>query len=125
MLKLLYVGIGGFIGSCLRYIITLNSTKLYGTQFPYGTLTVNALGGLAIGFILEMSLTSDAVSPELKLLLTTGVMGGLTTFSTFSYETVTFFSNGKYIMALLNTGLNLFLGFGGVILGKFIVRVIK
>lgn len=121
MQKILYVGIGGFIGASLRYLI---STKFTGTQFPYGTLIVNIIGGILIGFIIELSLVTDSVSPDLKLFLTTGVMGGLTTFSTFSYETITFFSNGSYFLAFLNTGLNLFLSLGGVVLGKYIAHVI-
>jgi CrcB protein len=119
MLKLLYVGIGGFIGTCFRYLIAVNSPKLFGTQLPYGTLIVNTLGGLLIGFIMELSKSSDAVSPNLKLFLTTGLMEGLTTFSTFSLETMNYLSAGNYLLGATNTGLNLFLSFGGVALGKF------
>lgn len=124
MLKLLYVGIGGFIGACLRYIISLNSTKLFGTQIPYGTLIVNVVGGILIGLIMELSLTSDSISPDMKLFLTTGIMGGLTTFSTFSYETIVFFSDGSYMIGILNICLNLFLSLGGVVLGKYISHII-
>lgn len=124
MLKLLYVGIGGFIGTCLRYLISINSPKVFGTQLPYGTLIVNTLGGLLIGFIMELSQSSDSISPNLRLFLTTGLMGGLTTFSTFSLETMNYLSNGDYLLGAANTGLNLFLSFGGVILGKFAARLI-
>ena len=99
MNKLLYVGIGGFIGACLRYIISTNSSKLLGAEFPYGTLIVNIIGGLLIGFIMELSLTTDLISPNLRLFLTTGIMGGLTTFSTFSYETISLFNDGSYMLA--------------------------
>lgn len=124
MKQLFYVGIGGFIGACLRYIISLYSSKLLGTQLPYGTLIVNVLGGILIGLIMELSLTTNLISPNLKLFLTTGIMGGLTTFSTFSYETVTLFSNGSYVLAMLNGGLNLFLSIAGVVVGKFIGQII-
>jgi CrcB protein len=123
MQKLFYVGIGGFIGACLRYIISINSSRLFGTDFPYGTLIVNVSGGILIGLIMELSLTSNMISPNLKLFLTTGIMGGLTTFSTFSYETITFFSEGSYIPAFLNTCFNLFLSLGGVVLGKYLVSI--
>lgn len=123
MLKVLFVGIGAFIGGCLRYIISLYSPKLFGIQLPYGTLIVNIIGGLFIGLIMEISLTTNHISPELKLFLTTGIMGGLTTFSTFSYETVTLLGEGRYIAGILNTCLNLFLSFGGVVIGKYIVRL--
>ncbi len=123
MLKLLYVGIGGFIGTCFRYLISINSPKLFGTTLPYGTLIVNTLGGLLIGFIMELSNSSDSISPNLKLFLTTGLMGGLTTFSTFSLETMNYISGGDYLLGASNTGLNLFLSFGGVVLGKFAARL--
>ena len=122
--KIIYVGIGGFIGASLRYIISINSPKLFGTQLPYGTLLVNILGGLLIGFIMELSLMTDFISPNLRLFLTTGIMGGLTTFSTFSYETITLLSGGMYILGTLNTCLNLFLSLGGVLVGKLLSHII-
>ncbi len=124
MRKLLYVGIGGFIGACLRYIISTNSSKFFSTKLPLGTLIVNVAGGLLIGFIMELSFSTDLISPNSRLFLTTGVMGGLTTFSTFSYETISLFNDGSYMLATLNTGLNLFLSLGGVVLGQFIARMI-
>ena len=124
MQKLLYVGIGGFIGTCLRYIISIYSPKLFGTQLPYGTLIVNVVGGILIGFILELSLTTNLISPNLRLFLTTGIIGGFTTFSTFSYETINLFSEGSYILGTLNTCLNLFLSLGGVLIGKFVSHII-
>lgn len=124
MQKLIYVGIGGFIGASLRYLISTNSPKFFGTQLPYGTLIVNVLGGILIGLVMELSLVTDLISPNLRLFLTTGIMGGLTTFSTFSYETISLFSDGRYIVGALNTCLNLFLSFGGVLFGKFIAHII-
>ncbi|MFL0197029.1 fluoride efflux transporter CrcB [Clostridium sp. WILCCON 0269] len=124
MQKLFYVGIGGFIGTCLRYIISYYSPKLFGTQLPYGTLIVNIVGGILIGFIMELSLVTNSISPNLRLFLTTGIMGGLTTFSTFSYETINFFSNGSYVLGTLNTCLNLFLSLGGVVFGKFLSHMV-
>jgi len=118
MLKILYVGIGGFIGSALRYIISIYTPKFFGTQLPYGTLIVNVAGGILIGLIMEISLATDFISPNFRLFLTTGIMGGFTTFSTFSYETINLFVRGNYILGSLNTCLNLFLSLGGVILGK-------
>lgn len=125
MQKLMLVGAGGFLGACLRYVITLNSAKIMGTDFPYGTLIVNITGGIIIGIIMELSQTSNAVSDNMKLFLTTGIMGGLTTFSTFSYETVSFFSRGDYMPAILNTGLNVFLSFSGVVLGKYAAHIMR
>lgn len=124
MQKLLYVGMGAFIGGCLRYLVSLHAPKLFGTQLPYGTLIVNVVGGFLIGLIMELSLATNQISPELRLFLTTGILGGLTTFSTFSYETVNFLSEGKYMLGLVNTVLNLFLSLGGVIAGKILIRLL-
>lgn len=124
MQKLLFVGIGGFIGASLRYLISVNSAKLFGTRLPYGTLIVNVLGAILIGLIIELSLTKSLIPSNLKLFLTTGIMGGLTTFSTFSYETIGLFSAGSSMLATLNIGLNLFLSLSGVVLGQLIARMI-
>ena len=119
MIKLLYVGIGGAIGAMLRYIVSVSSSKIFLTQIPCGTLIVNVLGGLLIGFIMELSLSTELISPNLKVFLTTGILGGLTTFSTFSYETISLFSNGNILFGTLNIGLNLFLSLGGAVLGQY------
>ena len=124
MKNILCVGLGGFIGASLRYIISINSSRLFSTQLPYGTLIVNVLGGLFIGLIMELSITTNLISPSLKLFLITGILGGLTTFSTFSYETITLFTEGKFILGMLNTGLNLFLSIAGVVVGKLISQII-
>jgi len=123
MQKLFFVGIGGFIGACLRYIVTINSAKVFGPHFPYGTLIVNVTGGIIIGIIMEVSVTSHLISENMKLFLATGIMGGLTTFSTFSYETVSFFNCGSYMLAMINVVLNLFLSFSGVVFGKYIAQL--
>lgn len=120
MQKILYVGIGGFVGASLRYIISDQSSKYFNSHIPIGTLIVNILSGVIIALVMQMSLNTDYISPNLKLLITTGIMGGLTTFSTFSYETISLFESGSYVFGVLNVCLNLFLSLGGVILGKFI-----
>jgi fluoride exporter len=120
MEKVFYVGLGGFIGASLRYLVSTYAAKLSVSQFPYGTLIVNVLGGILIGFIMGISLKSNYIAPNLKLFLTTGILGGLTTFSTFSYETIELFNNGRYFIGFTNMFLNLFLSLLGVVLGKYI-----
>lgn len=124
LLKLLGIGAGGFVGCVLRYLISVASSKMFGTKLPYGTLIVNAVGGVLIGLFMELSLSTDLVSPNMRLVLVTGLVGGLTTFSAFSYETIQLFSEGSYWLAGLNALLNLALGFGGVLLGRGVVNAI-
>ncbi|MDY2734700.1 fluoride efflux transporter CrcB [Intestinibacter sp.] len=121
MLEALCVGLGGFIGAISRYLISMQASKIFTGKIPVGTLCVNILGGLLIGLILELNSRTDVVSPQMKLFLTTGLMGGLTTFSTFSYETVGLFSDGSYTSAVVNIALNVVLSLIGVIIGKSII----
>lgn len=122
--KIIFVGVGGFIGSALRYGVSVYMQKIPGSQLPYGTLFVNVLGGVLIGFIMELSLITDLISPNLRLFLVTGILGGFTTFSTFSYETMSFISEGSYMIGILNGALNLGLSLTGVIVGRIITDII-
>jgi len=121
--KIIYVGIGGFIGASMRYLISMQSSKLLNSNIPVGTLIANVLGGFLIGVIMEISMSTDLISPNLKLFLTTGIMGGLTTFSTFSYETICLLGDGKYLLGIGNIILNLSLSLGGVVLGAYICKM--
>ena len=124
MQKIIYVGIGGFIGASIRYLISMQSSKLLNSSIPLGTLIVNVIGGFLIGVIMELSVSTDFISPNLKLFLTTGIMGGLTTFSTFSYETISLITDGRYLLGISNIFLNLFLSLGGVILATSLCKII-
>lgn len=115
--RILVVGFGGFFGAALRYAISNATTKWFG-DFPVGTLLVNLLGGLLMGFLMEAGTNLWPLPVGARIFLTTGVLGGLTTFSTFSYETVSFLSDGEYLMGGINAGLNLFLALLACWLGK-------
>lgn len=119
MIHILCVGIGGFFGAILRYLISLRFAE---AKFPFGTLIVNVIGGVLIGFIMEMSTRTNYISDNLKLFLVTGLMGGLTTFSTFSFENVKFFDSGNYMLFALNIFLNLTLSILGVFIGRTLCR---
>ncbi|WP_297438927.1 fluoride efflux transporter CrcB [uncultured Clostridium sp.] len=123
-LLVLVVGCGGFIGAALRYLISLWATKGIGAGFPFGTLIVNILGAILIGFFMETSSRTNFISPTARTFLTTGMMGGLTTFSTFSFETMTIFSHGSIGLGSLNIGLNLVLSLVGVVIGQFIAKIL-
>lgn len=124
MQKIIFVGIGGGIGAIIRYLVTIQSAKMINSDFPLGTLIVNVVGGFLIGMIVELSLSTEFISPNMKLFLTTGIMGGLTTFSTFSLESINLISAGKYLLGTANICLNLFLSLGGVVLARLICKTI-
>lgn len=119
----LMVGIGGFLGSCARFALT-KASNLMRISFPMGTLLSNVIAGFLIGFIIMSEQQTTRISPQAKLFLTTGLLGGLSTFSTFSFETVTLFQNGKHLLAAGNILLNLTLSIVGVIVGMHFARAV-
>lgn len=122
IVNMLCVGIGGFIGSVLRYLLSVSGKQILGF-IPFGTLLVNILGGFLIGLIMEVNNTYT-LNTSLRLFLTTGLMGGLTTFSTFSLETVNLLSQRHYLMGTTNILLNVLLSLLGVFLGKLLIKCI-
>ena len=95
----LAVFVGGAIGSVARYALSTAIQGRTSIDFPIATMTINVLGSLLIGFIMRYSLDTAVISPEMRLFLTTGVCGGFTTFSTFSWETVQLMERGAYARA--------------------------
>lgn len=123
-LRILSVGTGGFIGSVLRYLISLWLNEKYPTSLiPYGTLLVNVIGSFLLGVFMELS-TYIPMNSTVRLFITTGIMGGLTTFSTLSFETMALVYDGSYSSAFLNIAVNLLLGLGSAFGGKEIVDVL-
>jgi CrcB protein len=117
MKQLLIVGMGGFLGSVARFLVS--KLNLYWTflSIPIGTLTVNVVGSFVIGILAGISVKSELISADLRLFLMVGVCGGFTTFSSFSNENFILVQNGQIISALLYTGLSIFMGFMAVYLG--------
>lgn len=103
LLNILLVALGGAIGSVLRYLTTSGMHTLIDRNFPYGTLTVNIIGSWLMGFLAVLILERFAnISGELRSLILIGVLGGYTTFSSFSLETFNLLSNGQISKAMLN-----------------------
>jgi len=118
MLKqLLLIGTGGFIGSVARYLVSRLNTRIDWLSIPIGTLTVNVLGSLLIGFLIGISEKSPILTVEWRMFLMVGLCGGFTTFSSFSGENLVLLKNGQILPLLLYTGLSIFLGFIAVYLG--------
>lgn len=124
MVQILAVGIGGFIGSCFRFLLT-KLLNIALPNFPFGTLMSNVIAALAIGFIIGIERQSGPIGDKSKLFLTTGLLGGLSTFSTFSMETIKMFEDGKYLTACGNIGLNLVLSLLFVMIGLQFASFIK
>lgn len=123
--RLLWVSLGSAIGGALRYLTSQLALTLLGSGFPYGTLAVNLLGSFLIGLVMHVGLSSTLISPALRLFLTTGVMGGLTTYSAFNYETLALLREGPWELGLLNVLATVFgclaAGVAGLGLGRVLV----
>lgn len=124
MLKIVLVAVGGGIGATTRYLVSTWAAERFGTDFPYGTLIVNVVGCFIIGAFMTLATERLIVNPYWRLLVTAGFIGGLTTFSSFSYETLRLLEDADLTMALYNIALNFILGFFATWLGIGFVRVI-
>ncbi len=102
MVTVFYIAIFGALGCLSRYYLSGWVYELFGRTFPYGTFVVNIVGAFLIGLIMEFSMRSALVSPQLRIGLTIGFLGGLTTFSTFSYETFRLLEDGELLVASVN-----------------------
>jgi CrcB protein len=94
--------LAGGIGSGARYLVGIWAVRALGTTFPYGTLIVNVVGSFLIALILELAIATTWISPTLRITLTTGFMGGLTTYSSFNHETLRYFDERAWGIGALN-----------------------
>ena len=122
MLNILYVGLGGFIGSILRYLVFLSSNHLLGSNLPYSTIIVNIIGSFFIGFLYQFFNNYIFISESTKLLLTVGFLGGFTTFSTFSIDAFMLYRNYGKFFAVSYIILSVVLSLFALLLGMFVLR---
>ena len=120
-MNFLYVGLGGAMGACLRYSISLLMAREL-LRFPLATLTANVVGALLAGIIATWFWSRGLFGTPLQLLLVVGFLGGFTTFSTFSVETLRLIEEGAQGLALLNMAVNLFGSLLAVFVGSALVR---
>lgn len=120
----LAVALGGAVGAVARYGLSGWVQHLSGSLFPLGTLAVNVLGSFIIGLLLQMTTGRFVWSLETRLLLTTGFCGSLTTFSTFSYETLALLEDQQWLAAGGNTLLNVLVCLAATWLGLVAGRLI-
>jgi CrcB protein len=118
----LVVFLGGGLGAALRHGVNLGAARLLGTAFPYGTLTVNVLGSLIMGLMAAWFAFEGSPSQHWRLLLTTGMLGGFTTFSTFSLDTALLYERGELWLAAFYVVVSVAAGIAGLFGGLALVR---
>jgi CrcB protein len=114
---LLGIAAGGAIGSVMRYALSTGVHRLTGSTLPVGTLVVNVLGSFAIGVLYVLLIERFGARPEMRAFLIVGVLGGFTTFSSFSVETVSLLMQASYTRAALNVVASVSLCLGATVLG--------
>lgn len=123
MLKYLVIGLGGFAGAIVRYVVGSYIGERYGMRFPYGTFVINMTGSFLVGFVVAW-LSQTTASMYWRYLIPIGFIGAYTTFSTFEYETLRALQDGQITVGLLNVVLSVVVGFvavwAGAVLGKVV-----
>ena len=119
------VAVGGAIGSVLRFSVATFAPRVFGQAFPYGTLIVNVLGCFMIVVVMTIALQTTLIGTSFRIFLTTGVMGGFTTYSSFNYETLALANERQWVTAAMNLGFTvvtcLLAGILGQIVGRMLV----
>lgn len=124
MAHVLLVGVGGFIGSILRYWLSGVAQRSVEGGFPVGTLAVNVVGCLAVGAFWGLVEYRQWFDPELRVFVTVGILGGFTTFSAFGYETFALLHDREYVAAVENIAANVVVGIAAVILGWMAAKAV-
>ncbi len=122
MNMVLCIAAGGAIGSVLRHFAGVGAGVWLGSAFPYGTMFVNVAGSFVMGILVALFAHYGNPSQEMRAFLTVGLLGGFTTFSSFSLDVVTLYERGQYSLAGLYIALSLLLSLAGIFAGLFIVR---
>ena len=122
--SILIAGMGGFIGTALRFIVSRYVQLTYASSFPWGTFIVNIAGSLLIGIFFGISEKGQFMTPEWRLFLTVGLCGGFTTFSSFTNDAFMLLGNREIFRFAAYAGLSIFFGILAVILGRTIIKVL-
>lgn len=123
MYKLFFIGLGGFIGAISRYGVSELTSNLFHTNFPIGTLSANVTGCFLIGLLMYFVEVHSSLSPQLRSFVITGILGALTTFSTFGFDTLELYRDTGWPLASLNIGSNVILGLIAVVSGRFLLQL--
>jgi CrcB protein len=124
MLQIIWIAVAGALGALCRWGVSRAGYALFGAGFAWGTLIANVIGCFLLGFLMYTGLNTDKIPEALRTALAIGFLGALTTFSTFSYETVGYIEDGAWMLAVLNIGANLAIGLGATVAGVFLARTL-
>lgn len=122
-MRYLAIGLGGFLGANARYLLGTWIAARYGTSFPYGTLVINVTGSFIIGFFLMLTSERFVLHPNWRLFFAVGFLGAYTTFSTFSFESVTLLQDGARWLGLANMVGSVVLGLLAALTGIVVARL--
>ncbi len=126
--RFLYICLGGAIGTGARYLVATWVAQAFGPDFPRGTILINVTGSFLIAVVMELSLSTGTITPGVRMFLTTGMMGGYTTYSSFNYETLRLAEDGAWSLALVNVGVTvvgcLVAGVLGVLTARLLARTV-
>ena len=124
MINFIAISLGAIVGANARYIISRYAAKLLGPVFPYGTLIINVGGSFIVGWFLIWTSERVLIDPRWRLLVVIGFCGGLTTFSSYAYETMAYFEQGQWLLMAGNIVTNNLLSLLGALAGMALARVL-
>ena len=121
---ILYAAFGGAIGAAARYSVKVTTLKLFGHGFPWGTVIVNVTGSFIMGVLIAIMSHAWTTSQEMRVFLTTGILGGFTTFSAFSLDFVALYERKEYALAFAYAGGSVVLSLAAVFAGLYLARTV-
>lgn len=124
MLDVLVICLGAVVGANARYFISRYVAQVLGPVFPYGTLFINVVGSLMVGFFVVWTSERVLADPRWRLLVVVGFCGSLTTFSSYAFESMSFFERGQWLLTLINIFSNNLLCLAGALAGMALARVL-
>ena len=124
MLDVLVICLGAIVGANARYFISRYAAQPLGPAFPYGTLLINVVGSFIVGFFVVWTSERVLADPRWRLLVVVGFCGSLTTFSSYAFETMSYFDRGQWLLMLTNIFSNNLLCLAGALVGMAVARVL-
>jgi CrcB protein len=124
MLDVLVICLGAIVGANARYFISRYAAQALGPVFPYGTLLINVVGSLIVGFFLVWTSERVLADPRWRLLVVVGFCGSLTTFSSYAFESISYFDRGQWLLMFINIFSNNLLCLAGALAGMALARVL-